>query len=229
MNESTTITDAQQLAQLSLPELWARFKQATGENTKSPNKKFLTRRIHEALVARANAPASTPATPPAKRRTRTPKPPATTEAEPSAAPKPQRGRFASMSIEQLQAKYLAIVGRCTGSDNRRYLVWKIHEAEKGRIHVGPRKDEPLDVKILPLRLERELADRMDQVWRARGFKSRTAFLRAAIGACLAQLGARDVALLLQERVEQTSSPGHPPGQTSSDALFCRPMQEDVTD
>ena len=45
------------LAALGLPALWERFKEATGETTKSPNKKFLVRRIEEASTARAAAPA----------------------------------------------------------------------------------------------------------------------------------------------------------------------------
>ena len=35
------------LAALGLPALWERFKEATGETTKSPNKKFLVRRIED--------------------------------------------------------------------------------------------------------------------------------------------------------------------------------------
>ena len=84
----------------------------------------------------------------------------------------------------------------TGSDDRRYLIWKIREAEKGRIPVGPRstrkrEGEPLDVKILPLRLEADAADKMDEAWRARGIKSRMEFFRGAIGHYLAHLGAAD--------------------------------------
>jgi hypothetical protein len=79
-------------------------------------------------------------------------------------------------------------------------MWKIREAEKGRIPVGPRKTrerigEPLDVKILPLRIEADVADKMDEAWRARGIKNRMEFFRGAIGAYLTQLGARDVASL----------------------------------
>jgi hypothetical protein len=66
------------------------------------------------------------------------------------------------------------------------LIWKIREAEKGRINVGPRKTrardgEPLDVKILPLRLEADVADKMDEAWRAKGIKNRMEFFRGAIG------------------------------------------------
>jgi hypothetical protein len=204
MSTKTKTTKAkakkENLAALGLPALWERFKEATGETTKSPNKKFLVRRIEEALAARAAEPAPAEET---QRPTRTsaratsgPEP-ETTLAE-STAPKP-RGRFASMTIEELQTKYLEVVGRSTGSD-RRYLIWKIREAEKGRINVGPRKTrardgEPLDVKILPLRLEADVADKMDEAWRAKGIKNRMEFFRGAIGHYLAHLGARDAAAL----------------------------------
>ena len=105
-----------------------------------------------------------------------------------------------MSVEELQAKYLEAVGRATGSDDRRYLIWKIREAEKGRIPVGPRKTrerngEPLDVKILPLRLEAEIVERMDEAWRSRGIKNRMEFFRRALGHYLTHLGAEDAAAL----------------------------------
>ena len=200
----TTKTKAKKenLAALGLPALWERFKEATGESTKSPNKKFLVRRIEEALAARAVEPAPAPATQPqAKRTARASEPTvATTEPTTSDAPKPPRGRFATMTIEELQTKYIEVVGRSTGSDDRRYLIWKIREAEKGRINVGPRKTrardgEPLDVKILPLRLEADVADKMDEAWRAKGIKNRMEFFRGAIGHYLAHLGARDAAAL----------------------------------
>jgi hypothetical protein len=163
MSKKTKTTKAkakkENLAALGLPALWERFKEATGETTKSPNKKFLVRRIEEALAARAAepAPAEEPQRPTRTSARATPVPePETTLAE--STPPKARGRFASMTIEELQTMYLEIVGRSTGSDDRRYLIWKIREAEKGRINVGPRKTrardgEPLDVKVLPLRLE----------------------------------------------------------------------------
>jgi hypothetical protein len=185
------------LAALGLPALWERFKEATGETTKSPNKKFLVRRIEEALAVRAVEPAFVEESTRSAQATSAPEP-ETTLAE-SAPPKP-RGRFAAMTIEELQTKYLEVVGRATGSDDRRYLIWKIREAEKGRINVGPRKtrardDEPLDVKILPLRLEADVADKMDEAWRAKGIKNRMEFFRGAIGHYLAHLGAADAAAL----------------------------------
>src|SRR5690606_1808577 len=119
-----TTTKKENLAALALPALWERFKEATGETTKSPNKKFLVRRIEEALAARAveAAPAEEPQRPTRTSAHATPVPepePETTLAE-STLPKP-RGRFASMTVEELQTKYLEVVGRSTGSDDRRYV------------------------------------------------------------------------------------------------------------
>ena len=49
------------------------------------------------------------------------------------------------------------------------------------------------MKIRPLRLETELADKRDEVWRSKGIKNRMDFFRGAIGAYLTPLGAREVA------------------------------------
>lgn len=112
-----------------------------------------------------------------------------------------RGRFSSMTVEELQAKYREVVGRDTGSSSRAYLVWKIREAENGRIPVGPRQPraragDPSDVKILTLRLDGEAVAAMDEAWRARGMKTRMEFLRQALGHYLAHLGAQDAAAKL---------------------------------
>jgi hypothetical protein len=196
-------TKKENLAALGLPALWERFKEATGETTKSPNKKFLVRRIEEGLAARAAEPE--PALVEEESRATRSSARATPESEPEttpdeSAPQKPRGRFVSMTIDELQTKYLDVVGRSTGSDDRRYLIWKIREAEKGRINVGPRKTrtregEPLEVKILPLRLEADVADKMDEAWRSRGIKNRMDFFRGAIGHYLTHLGAADAAAL----------------------------------
>ncbi len=182
-----------ELERLRLPELQARFREVVGETSRSPNRKFLIRRIEETLAARA-APESPP---PA---VDTPAEESATSDASAATPTHVRGRFTSMSIVELQAKYLEAVGRATGSDDRRYLIWKIREAEKGRIPVGPRKTrerngEPVDVKILPLRLEAEVVERMDEAWRTRGIKNRMEFFRRALGHYLSHLGAEEAAAL----------------------------------
>jgi hypothetical protein len=113
---------------------------------------------------------------------------------------PPRGRFASMTVEELRAKYLEVVGRPTGSSDRSYLIWKIREAEKGRIPVGPRaarrsEGKPSDMKVLPLRLESRAVEQIDAAWRSRGIKSRTEFIRRALTHYLTHLGASDAAAL----------------------------------
>lgn len=170
------------MSELRLPELQARFAEIVGEPTRSPNKKFLLRRIGEVLEARAEE---------AKAKAEE------SVSEEAASPR-RRGRFADMTIEELQAMYLDVVGRPTRSDNRAYLQWKIREAEKGRIPVGPRKQrksdgEFADVKILPLRLETEAVERMDEAWRARGMRSRMEFFRRALGHYLKHIGAGEAA------------------------------------
>ena len=186
-----------ELERLRLPELQARFREVVGETSRSPNRKFLIRRIEETLAARAEQPAAPESPPPA---VDTPAEESATSDASAATPTHVRGRFTSMSIVELQAKYLEAVGRATGSDDRRYLIWKIREAEKGRIPVGPRKTrerngEPVDVKILPLRLEAEVVERMDEAWRTRGIKNRMEFFRRALGHYLSHLGAEEAAAL----------------------------------
>jgi len=116
----------------------------------------------------------------------------------SRIPRQPRGRFASMTVEELQVKYREVVGRDTGSADKRYLQWKVREAEKGRIPVGPRRvreraAEPAEVKILPLRLEADVVEAMDEAWRSRGLRTRMQFLRRALGHYLMHLGATDAA------------------------------------
>lgn len=210
MNKSTRQT-MKSIEKLRLPELQARFAEIVGESTRSPNRKFLLRRIEETLEARSNGAAEPTPAKETKGKARRAKASATAPeaapevvdaaapTEPTEPPRP-RGRFAAMSVEELQAKYLEVVGRATGSDDRRYLIWKIREAEKGRIPVGPRKTrerngEPVDVKILPLRLEAEVVERMDEAWRTRGIKNRMEFFRRALGHYLSHLGAEEAAAL----------------------------------
>ncbi len=200
MNKNTRQT-MKSIEKLRLPELQARFHEIVGESTRSPNRKFLLRRIEEALEAKSNGATEPTPSKETKGKARRAKAPATApEAAPAEATEPPRprGRFAAMSVEELQAKYLEVVGRATGSDDRRYLIWKIREAEKGRIPVGPRPartGEPADVKILPLRLESAVVERMDDAWRTRGIKNRMEFFRRALGHYLTHLGATDAAAM----------------------------------
>ncbi len=102
------------LDSLRLPELQARYQAVVGEATRCPNRTFLVRRIREALAASKPSSAATARAPKRER--------AKKSAEPTRS---ARGRFRSMTIEELQAQYASAVGRPTGSTDRRYLRWKI--------------------------------------------------------------------------------------------------------
>jgi hypothetical protein len=200
---TTTNASTTKLETMKLPALQARYREVLGEATRCPNRTFLIRKISEALASQAAAESEAVAnrSQPQPKAARQPKPSHQPEAEQvSKTEQPPRGRFATMTVAELQAKYLEVVGRATGSDDRRYMIWKIREAEKGRVPVGPRKTresngEPLDVKILPLRLEAEVVLRMDEAWRSRGIKNRMEFFRCALGHYLTHLGAEDAASL----------------------------------
>jgi len=165
MNDTTRRT-LESLAKLRLPELQARFAEIVGEPTRSPNKTFLLRRIGEALEAREREAAAAPQTD-----------------SPNTAP--VKMRLTKLSVAELRAMYLEVVGRETRSSDSAYLVWKLRQAQKGRIRVGPiarrAPDEAADVKVLPLRMTAAEVAALDEAWRRLGFKSRTAMIRAAVG------------------------------------------------
>lgn len=68
-------------------------------------------------------------------------------------------------------------------------MWKLRQAQKGRVRVGPIERrtpaQAADVKVLPLRMTAAEVKTLDEAWRRLGFKSRTAMIRAAIEAMLA--------------------------------------------
>lgn len=106
-----------------------------------------------------------------------------------------------LDVPELQARYLEVVGRPTGSTNKAYMVWKIREAQKGRVPVGPRKNahrEGVTFKVLPLRMEAAVVEKLDEAWRSRGIKSRTEFFRGALGHYIKQLVAEDAAALFAD-------------------------------
>jgi hypothetical protein len=166
----TTRRSLESLAKLRLPELQARFAEIVGEPTRSPNKTFLVRKIGEALEARARDAAA-----------------ASQADSPTTAP--AKVRLTKLSVAELQAMYREVVGRETRSSDSAYLVWKLRQAQKGRVRVGPIErrapDETATVKVLPLRMTAAEVEALDEAWRRLGFKSRTAMIRKAIDALLA--------------------------------------------
>ena len=137
---------------------------------------------------------------PSLRRPRTART-APTENDTPRAPRGPRGRFKSMTVEELQTLYRSVVGRETGSSDAGYLAWKIKEAEKGRVPVGPREtrtpaqEANTDMHTLPLRLDSARVIAIDEVWRARGMKSRMELFRTALGHYLHHVGANAAAAL----------------------------------
>ena len=184
------------LEKLKLNELQARFAEIVGEETRAPNRKFLLRRITEALEAQAaEAPPAEATVKPAKKKRGKAKPAETTASDPE-----QGERLRDLTVEELQARYLEKVGRPTGSANAGYLKWKIRQAEKGAITVGPVQrrhgDGPApDFKVLPLRMETDLVTQLDEARERLGLGSRMDLFRRSLHAFLLEAGEGKVAEL----------------------------------
>jgi hypothetical protein len=195
------------LEKLRLPELQAKFAEVTGEKSRSPNRRFLVRRITEALAAKEAAPAHAANTT-AELAAPTQEPAEVAATEPAAAPEADAPgdaapevKLSKLSVEELQAKYLEVIGRSTSSVDKPYILWKLRQAQKGRIPVGPRRTrradgEPVDFKVLPLRMEANVVASLDEAWRRLGLKSRMELFRRSLHAYLDNAGERDAAALL---------------------------------
>ncbi|NOJ92334.1 DUF2924 domain-containing protein [Corallococcus coralloides] len=194
---SRTTAPKKKLESMNLTELRARYREVVGEETRSPNKKYLIRRIEEALAAKKRrspnhrATVTPPSAPPA------PAPQAAPTADVT-QPAHGRGRFAGMSVQALQEKYLEVVGRPTGSINVDYLMWKIREAEAGRVTVGPRPEREAKVRedgkrVIPLSCDADALAALDKAWRDAGLPSRTRFFMRAVHRELKAMGATEAA------------------------------------
>lgn len=206
----TIQTQLDELRALRLPDLQARFAELVGEETRCPNKAFLLRRIGEALEARAaQATPTEDVTAEATTSTDDANVPddVATDAPLADAPardlartndedegtEPDGARLQDLDVEQLRARYLDVVGRGTGSHDKRYLIWKIRQAQQGKVPVGPvgRRqpgEPPVEHKVLPLRMPAETVEALDDVWRRRGLKSRMDLFRHALDQYLTGLG-----------------------------------------
>jgi len=203
--EETTMTETIQtqldaLRELRLPDLQARFAEIVGEETRCPNKAFLLRRIGEALEAQVAA--EDDSGPPPEEREPEAEPIANEDHAESADALPEEVendvpdggvRLRDLDVEALRARYVEVVGRGTGSHDRRYLIWKIRQASQGKVPVGPvgrrQPGEPsVEHKVLPLRMSAETVAALDDVWRRRGLKSRMDLFRHALDQYLTALG-----------------------------------------
>jgi hypothetical protein len=111
-------------------------------------------------------------------------------------------KLTELTVEELQSLYRQEIGRETRSSHRGYLVWKLREARKGRIPIGPvpRRYAPGEgppIKVLPLRLEARVVSRLDEARERLGFRNRMEFFRIALADYLAGSGEPDVAQLLR--------------------------------
>lgn len=209
MNDSIR-TQIEALNDMRLPDLQARYAEVLGEETRAPNRTFLIRRITEALEAAGEAapadeqPTDTDAvetTADAPTDASTEGGEITAEAGADDASDAEGDApLTKMSVPDLQARYREVVGRDTSSSNKRYLVWKIREAQRGRVPVGPRRGrrtdgEAADFKVLPLRMEAEQVERLDEARERLGLKSRMDLFRRALHAYLETAGETDVAAL----------------------------------
>lgn len=207
---STTRKQIKALEKLRLPELQARFAEVTGEETRAPNRRFLIRRIAEVLEARESGVAAEPTPDDTAPDETTPAPAAAADAPDadgaaeetaeSADGGAEERRLSKLSVPELQTLYLEVVGRPTGSSHKRYLIWKVRQAQKGRIPVGPRGSrraggEAVDFKVLPLRMEADLVTRLDEARERLGLKSRMELFRRALHAFLGEQGEAEIAAL----------------------------------
>ena len=183
------------LEQLRLNELQARYAEVVGTESRSPNKTFLIRGILEAQESGVGEGAEA-----AQEAAQDAEQPATDQ-EPNQPTEPasdEQTPLSKLSVDELRDRYLATLQRPTKSRSRSYLQWKIRQAEKGKVPVGPRASragEPKDCKVLPLRMETEVVTQLDHAWKRLGLKSRMAFFRAALYAYLDGQGEGEVAAL----------------------------------
>jgi hypothetical protein len=174
------------LGELRLPELQARYAEVVGETTRCPNKGWLVRKIGEAMAQGALA-------------TVVPTSPMPTDdiEDHGNDDRPLR----ELTVAELQARHLEVIGRPTGSSHVGYLRWRLRQAERGRIRTGSaasgrREGEAADFKVLPFRVETRVVACLDEARERLGLGSRTELLRRALHDYLSGAGEREVAELL---------------------------------
>lgn len=170
------------LEALKLPALQARYAQATGKTSRSPNRKFLLREIIEAekkakATAAAEAKRQRQAAAAAPARAQMPAPQTAEQDRGGGQTRYVRGQYSKFTIAELQAEYFRVVGRKTGSGDRGYLIWKLRVALQGKIRCGPRKTRVgVECKTIPIRIEAQRLTEIDEAWLELGFPSRNQFV-----------------------------------------------------
>ena len=111
-------------------------------------------------------------------------------------------RLSKLSVDALRAIHLELIGRASASSSKRYLVWRVRQAQKGRVTTGPiqRRDpgESTDYKVLPLRMEADLVAQLDEARERLGLRTRMDLFRRALAAYLGEQGEAEVAALFAQ-------------------------------
>lgn len=152
----------EKLAGMRLPDLQAKYAEVVGETTRSPNKVYLVRKITETLEAKAVFEKGL---------------------ADGAKAEDAAERLTKLDVPTLQKRYVEVVGRPTGSTNKDYLVWKIREAQKGRISIGPRVNASrpgVRYQVLPLRMASDAVALLDDAWPRLKLRSRMDLFRTSV-------------------------------------------------
>lgn len=172
MND-TIRNEIEALDELRVPELQSRYETLIGERTRCPNRRWLIRRIAEAMT--------------------------TGQDESVAVVTPVRSERAplrALSVEELRARHLEVIGRPTGSTHLGYLRWRLRQAERGKIRVGAARREPgtsIDLQVLPLRMSTGVVAQLDEARRRLGLASRAELFRRALHRYFLDAGEGEVA------------------------------------
>lgn len=182
MNE-TIKKEIKEMEKMKLPELQVRYAKIVGEETKAPNKKFLIKRIVKALEKTDSLTN--------EERIK--------EVERENNLEPQK--LSRLDIDALRVRYLEVVGRSTNSTDKRYLIWKIKQAEQGKVPVGQlpgKRGESInrDYKVLPVRMESDLVEKLDAAWRRQGLKNRMELFRRSLQNYLKSVGENELAEMM---------------------------------
>jgi hypothetical protein len=193
------------LAKMKVNELQAKYAELFGKETHSRNKAFLLRKVAEALQPKGDCTGVKNTNPRASAMTANTEAATAAEIVTEQVSKKSSERLTKLAVPELQARYLEVVGRQTGSSDKPYLIWKIREARKGRVPIGPRKSTrtgDVTFKILPLRMEAAVVDKLDEAWKRLGLHSRMDLFRKSLQGYLAGVGETEVAALLTDAASE---------------------------
>lgn len=194
------VTQISEMEEMKLPELQARFAEVVGEETKAPNKTYLIKRIVAALE-QGDFPDDEQSEMEIEAKDNEepiqPDDPTDTDDD---SPEEETS-LTKLDVDTLRDRYNEIVGRPTGSTDKRYLIWKIKQAQQGKIPVGPipgRRGDGIgrDYKVLPIRMEADLVEKLDEAWKRQGLGSRMELFRRSLSTYLASVGENELAEML---------------------------------